>query len=58
MWLRLTVDASALIVDVDVVSEVASFDDVCGAIASAYKGLIGVRMGAGFRGAARTRPNL
>lgn len=50
MWLRLTVDANALIVDVNVVSEVAPFDDVCGAIAPAYRGLIGVRVGAGFRG--------
>lgn len=50
MWLRLIVDGTALIVDVNVVSEVAPFDDVCGAIAPAYKGLIGVRVGAGFRG--------
>jgi len=50
MWLRLTVDTSALIVAVNVVTDIAPFDGVCGAIVPAYQGLVGVRVGAGFRG--------
>ncbi|WPG36321.1 DUF2889 domain-containing protein [Variovorax sp. EBFNA2] len=41
MWLRLTVDAGALIVDVEAVTDAGPFDAVCGTIAPAYRGLIG-----------------
>lgn len=53
MWLRLTVDAGALIVDVEAVTDAGPFDETCGAIAPAYSGLIGLRVGAGFRGHVR-----
>ena len=53
MWLRLTVDAQALIVDVEAVTDAGPFDVFCGTIAPAYRGLIGLHVGAGFRGHVR-----
>lgn len=53
MWLRLSVDAQARIVDVEAVTDAGPFDTVCGAIAPAYRGLIGLRVDAGFRGHVR-----
>ena len=53
MWLRLTVDADALIVDVEAVTDAGPFGDACGAISPVYKGLVGLRVGAGFRGQVR-----
>lgn len=50
MWVRLTVDLTALIVDVNVFSETVPFEGICDAIGPAYKGLIGIRVGPGFRG--------
>jgi hypothetical protein len=52
MWLRLTVDASALIVDAVAATDAAPFDDVCGAIAPDYAALVGLRVGPGFNRAA------
>lgn len=48
MWLRLTVDNSALIVDAVAATEDSPFPDACGDIAPNYAGLIGLRVGAGF----------
>lgn len=53
MSLRLTVDSTALIVDVVTVTDVGPFEQVCGAIAPVYKGLMGKRIGPGFRGEVR-----
>ena len=53
MWLRLTVDAEALIVDVEAVTDAGPYRNVCGAITPAYGGLVGLRVGAGFRGQVR-----
>lgn len=48
MWLRLTVDSSALIVDAVAATDSAPFDGICGAIAPDYEKLIGLRVGPGF----------
>lgn len=48
MWLRLTVDASAQIVDVIAATDSGPFDGICGAINPEYKKLIGLRVGPGF----------
>ncbi len=54
MWLRLTVDATALIVDAVAATDAGPFPAVCGAIAPDYAQLIGLRIGPGFsRQAAR-----
>ena len=52
MRLRLTVDDTALIVDVAAATDAAPFDEVCGAIAPDYAALIGLRVGPGFNQAA------
>lgn len=53
MWLRLTVDETALIVQATAVTDASPFPGVCGDIAPAYEGLVGLRVGAGFRGSVR-----
>ena len=52
MWLRLTVDDTALIVDVAAATDAAPFDEACGAIAPDYAALVGLRVGPGFNRAA------
>ncbi|SEA04532.1 Protein of unknown function [Variovorax sp. YR216] len=48
MWLRLTVDSTALIVDAVASTDAAPFPDACGNIAPDYTQLIGLRVGPGF----------
>ncbi|MBO9647288.1 MAG: DUF2889 domain-containing protein [Variovorax sp.] len=48
MWLRLTVDSTALIVDAVAATDAGPFPDFCGAIAPDYAQLIGLRVGPGF----------
>jgi len=50
MWLRLRVDGTAAIVAVELATDAAPFETVCGSIAPAYQGLVGLRIGPGFRG--------
>jgi hypothetical protein len=49
MSIRLTVDATGLIVGIVAVTDIGPFQGVCGAIAPAYESLNGVRVGPGFR---------
>lgn len=49
MWLRLTIDASALIVAAEADTEASPYEGVCGVIAPAYAQLKGLRIGPGFR---------
>ena len=49
MWLRLTVDATALIIDAAAATDAAPFPGVCDGITPDYaSGLIGLRVGPGF----------
>jgi len=48
MWLRLSVDSSALIVDAVAFTDTGPFPDTCGAIAPDYAQLVGLRVGPGF----------
>jgi hypothetical protein len=48
MWLRLTVDATASIVDAVAATDASPFPGVCGQIAPDYAQLIGLRVGPGF----------
>ena len=49
MWLRLTVDATALIVDAAAATDASPFPGVCDGITPDYaSGLIGLRVGPGF----------
>lgn len=54
MWLRLTVDHTALILAVSARTDSAPFGRACGVITPAYEALVGVRVGPGFRGKVRT----
>lgn len=54
MWLRLTVDLDLVIRDVAAVTEFGPFHD-CATAADAYRALIGLTIGPGFRGEARRR---
>lgn len=49
MWLRLTIDASAMIVAVEADTEASPYEGVCGVITSVYSKLVGLRIGPGFR---------
>ncbi|UUZ68824.1 DUF2889 domain-containing protein [Polaromonas sp. P2-4] len=49
MWLRLTIDASAMIVAAEADTEASPYVGVCGTIAPAYAQLEGLRIGPGFR---------
>lgn len=50
MWLRLTVDDTALIRAAVAVTDASPFAGVCGSITPAYDRLVGLRVGPGFRG--------
>jgi hypothetical protein len=53
MWLRLTVDASASIVDVQAVTDAGPYGPACGTIAPDYRQLIGLPVASGYRQAVR-----
>lgn len=53
MRLRLTVDATGLIVDVCASADAVPFEGVCDTIASRYRCMVGVRVGAGYGGQVR-----
>jgi hypothetical protein len=53
MWLRLTVDGTALIMAVSAHTDAGPFGRACAAITPAYEGLVGMRVGPGFRGKTR-----
>ena len=53
MWLRLTVDTSATIVQAEAVTDAGPYGSACGTITPDYAGLVGVRIGRGYRDAIR-----
>tara|TARA_R110002096_G_scaffold416576_2_gene619472 strand:- start:322817 stop:323374 length:558 start_codon:yes stop_codon:yes gene_type:complete len=48
MWVRLTIDSNFLVRDVEAVTDNSPFE-MCPAITSAYRELIGIRIGRGWR---------
>ena len=55
MWLRLTVDRSATIVAVEAATDAGPYGSACSSINPAYRQLVGVRIGRGYREAIRQR---
>lgn len=55
MWLRITVDRTATIVDAQARTEASPYPGDCERIGPAYAALVGLRVGAGFRSALRAR---
>lgn len=53
MWLRLTLDATATVVDAEACTEAGPYGGACGAINPDYKKLIGVQVARGWRDAIR-----
>lgn len=53
MWLRLTVDATATIVDVQATTDAGPYDAACSSIAPDYRQLIGVQVARGYKDAIR-----
>lgn len=53
MWLRLTVDRSATIVDAEASTDAGPYGAACGAINPDYRKLIGVQVARGYRDAIR-----
>lgn len=51
MWLRLTVDRTATIVDAVAVTDAGPYDAACGAIAPDYRQLVGVQVARGYKDA-------
>lgn len=48
MWVRITIDSKFLVTDVEAVTDNSPFE-MCPAITSAYRELIGIRIGRGWR---------
>ena len=55
MWLRLTVDRTAAIVAVEATTDAGPYGSACSSINPAYRQLVGVRIGRGYRDAIRQR---
>ena len=53
MWLRLTIDATATIVDAEASTDAGPYGHACGAINADYRKLIGVQVARGYRDAIR-----
>ena len=53
MWLRLTVDRTAAIVAVEATTDAGPYGSACSSINPAYRQLVGVRIGRGYRDAIR-----
>lgn len=53
MWLRLTVDRTATIVDAQASTDAGPYDGACASIAPDYRQLIGVQVAKGYRDAIR-----
>ena len=55
LWLRITINTSLTIVDVDAVSDAVPYPGYCNTIGPAYKKLIGLNLMRGFRKELRER---
>jgi Protein of unknown function (DUF2889) len=55
LWLRVTINTSLTIVDVEAVSQAVPYPGYCNTIGSAYKKLIGLNLMRGFRNELRER---
>ena len=53
MWVRLSVDSTALIVAACAATDASPYTGVCGAIVPSYERLVGLRVGPGFLGHVR-----